>query len=107
MEKHLDILNEILQATAGKLQTVVPTEDNNTSIVISSEILSILKRVIQKQESIFEYFKNKKIFTNIIDLVSVNHPFILKCLLDFLYFFFDTIVKCNPPSKDYFVGEFG
>jgi hypothetical protein len=101
LEALLEVLRELLQTTAQKLTAVVPKEDNNTSLAITVEVLSILKRVCANFE-VRPFFLENKLYTVIIDLVVVNHPLVLKTWLDFLYAFFEKTDKKEP-----FVEELG
>ncbi len=99
----MDILNEILTDTISKLTEISILEDNMTTVAITIEILSIMKRLCSIDIEILYTIKNKKIFSNIIDLISVNNSLILKTLLDFLYFFFEIIRKPEFEDSFYFI----
>ena len=95
-----DVLRELLNATVQKLTAVLPKEDNSTSVAITVEVLSILKRLC-KNFDLIEFFRSNKSFSVIADLIVVNHPLVLKTLLDFLYSFFE-----KTEGKEMFVEEF-
>lgn len=70
-----------------------------TTIAICIESISIIKRLISE-----EIFENIRLFTHIIDLISINNTFILQTLLDFLVYFFEII---HSDIKEEFMNEFG
>lgn len=81
----LEILSEILSDSAAKLNSHAEdgVDDNasvNTAASISIEVLRILKRLCGGKEM----FEHRRLFTNAIDLISVNNSLLLKTLLDFL-----------------------
>ena len=108
----LEILRDIIQSTVQKLINISAGlsaqqtqqevgNSQNTSVMITIEVLAILKRVC-KNFDILEFFSTNKVFNAIIDLISVNNVQILKMVLDFLYNFFE-----KTEGKEKFVAEFG
>ncbi|KRX04155.1 Protein kinase-like domain [Pseudocohnilembus persalinus] len=87
-EVMIEVLNQILTKSYQNLQGIVSKDDINLSLEIAIEVLSILKRLITFPQ-MFEFIQDQKLFTTIIDLITITNPQLLKSLLNFLQIFFE------------------
>ncbi|KAL4469437.1 hypothetical protein ABPG74_004690 [Tetrahymena malaccensis] len=102
----LEILTEIIADSTSKITGQVGEEEGikdiqeiNTAISINIEIIRIFKRL-----NCPDIYEHRRVFTNVIDLISVNNSLLLKTLLDFILHFFQFI---PDQMREFYISEFG